>query len=337
MGKFNCLRSYSCDLPLKCLRSSFSLGRGGDPSNTLTSTQDDHPSTLAREKKSWKRYLGGARGKRRGSLPEAFRQGDLSTPIMLQAPPAAHVRRSTEPSSPAFSVASPPLPAFSTMRSQDWSPLSAASFSPQTPECLTKSPGMRIVLPSQAPRALGIGQGDILLPTPGTSQLRNVSDGASPSRMDMTGELYGLGLGPVQPVGWKGKGKAMGENEEALQRQAAALAANSANKFNFGSLGRRPDIGIHAKPAASSLGGHVQPPASAALRPSSPTYSLSSASDNEQDCRLKPRADQQEYAVEAASLPAYHDRSIVLKHERRILPAKFFFMLGFLLGPCKQA
>lgn len=255
---------------------------------------------------------------------------------MLQAPPAAHVRRSTEPSSPAFSVASPPLLAFPTATTtQDWSPLSAASFSPQTPECLIRSPGTRIVLANQTPRALGIGQGDILLPTPGISQARKASESGSPSRMDMTGELYGLGLGPVQPAGWKGKGKAVNEDEEVLQRQAAALAATSPNRYNFGSLGRRPDVGIHAKSSAASFGGLVQPPASAAIRPSSPTYSISSASDNEHDHAPKPRARQQEYAVEVASMPAYHDRSILLKHERRILPAKIFFMLGFLLGPCE--
>jgi len=391
-------------------------------------SETDDPSTRnqpSKEKKSWKHFLGGAKRKRRGSLPEAFR-ADLplaKVPVVSQ-PEQAHVRRSTEPFSPACSEGSPQLgqtppsamlspPAFPSTTSRHqanhFSPLSAASFSPQTPENLSTSPGMRIAFPTRTQIAHEYGQSDILSPTPIISQKNETADGAvysyrsrsslsepslptalqqstfehsrdvSPSRMDMSGKLYGLGLQPVATSTWKGKAKAVSSQEEdawqqTFARQAVALVQlsnqNQANltggtpqaKSIFGDLGRRPDIGIHAKsaPIVSVTGQRdisgstvsrtlygsdtLQVPASATLRPASPTYSYSGTSYTH-----KAEPESTEYAADTRSGreqyadPRHHDftthasatRTMVRKHDQRILPAKFFFMLGFVL-PCES-
>jgi len=391
-------------------------------------SETDDPSTRnqpSKEKKSWKHFLGGAKRKRRGSLPEAFR-ADMplaKVPVVAQLE-QAHVRRSTEPFSQACSGGSPQLgqtpspamlspPTFpstiSRHQANHFSPLSAASFSPQTPENLSTSPGMRIAFPTRTQTAHVYGQSDILSPTPRTSQKIETADDViysyrsrsslsepslptalrqstfehsrdvSPSRMDMSGKLYGLGLQPVATSPWKGKAKAVSSQEEdawqqTFARQAVALVQlsnhNQANlhpqtpqaKSIFGDLGRRPDIGIHAKSApiisitgqrdisgstaSRTLYGSdtLQVPASATLRPSSPTYSYSESSYTQ-----KAEPEPIEYAADTRSEsenhvdPRHHDftthasatRTMIRKHDQRILPAKFFFMLGFVL-PCKS-
>jgi hypothetical protein len=356
--------------------------------------------------------LGGSTGKkRRGSLPEAFKANFRSSPqpLTISLPDQAHVRRSTEPysqacsgtsqqqlNSPSPTMLSPP--AFPTMASRlganHFSPLSAVSFSPQTPEYLPTSLGTRVgILPKPMRHAVGQRQNDILSPTSEISHdeehLQSYSSrnsfsepslpslvrpdyhynekyDPSPSRMDMSGKLYGLGLEPYEPQPpasvWKGKGRAEPRVEvhnwdqsSANQTVGLVQVPRSADTALFGStltsklglpasiLGRRPNIGIHAQTSPNIM----QTPRRDVSN-STASHTVSSTLDSP---ILEQKERPQQYTITDVQ-DAHRDqamvtnmahadsnvssvRSVVLKHETRILPAKLFFVMGFLLGPCE--
>lgn len=149
-------------------------------------------------------------------MPKTFRadkQPFTEQPQAISLPEQAHVRQSTGPSSRAYSVAaaavnsqqqhllqtpSPTMlpPAFPSINSRNqinhFSPLSAASSSPQTPEYLMTSPGMRAdhclprVLHNNNSKYPRHNQVDILSPTPQFSQSTEGNGAHSFNRFNKT-------------------------------------------------------------------------------------------------------------------------------------------------------